>query len=107
MPGSECGLFISLWTFAVSCVVYFHRQLTVTFYCMSSSSVLLHMQALQHGGQWPLLPYFSLRILGVTLAVVPLQNFSTHLKTLDTIGSCQRSVFSLGVSQHMHKITNL
>ena len=29
------------------------------------------------------------------------------LKTLDTIGNCQRPVFSLGVSQHMQKITNL
>ena len=29
------------------------------------------------------------------------------VKTLDTIGNCQRPVFSLGVSQHMHKITNL
>ena len=25
---------------------------------------------------------------------------------MDTIGNCQRPVFSLGVSQHMHKITN-
>ena len=25
------------------------------------------------------------------------------LKTLDTIDNCQRQVFSLGVSQHMHK----
>ena len=25
------------------------------------------------------------------------------LKTLDTIGKCQRPVFSLGISQHMHK----
>ena len=31
----------------------------------------------------------------------------SSLKTLDTIGNCQRTVFSLGVSQHMHKITNL
>ena len=31
----------------------------------------------------------------------------TFLKTLDTIGKCQRPVFSLAVSQHMHKITNL
>ena len=30
-----------------------------------------------------------------------------HLKTLDTIGNFQRPVFSLGESQHMHKITNL
>ena len=31
-----------------------------------------------------------------------------YLKTVDTIGSCQRPVFSLGVSQHIiHKITNL
>ena len=29
------------------------------------------------------------------------------LKTLDTIGNCQRPVFSLCVSQHMHKIINL
>ena len=32
---------------------------------------------------------------------------SSYLKTLDTIGICQRPVFSLGVSQHMHKTTNL
>ena len=29
------------------------------------------------------------------------------LKTLDTIDNFQRPVFSLGVSQHMHKISNL
>ena len=29
------------------------------------------------------------------------------LKTLDPIGNCQRPVFLPGVSQHMHKITNL
>ena len=27
------------------------------------------------------------------------------LKTVDTIGSCQRLLFTVGVSQHMHKIT--
>ena len=27
--------------------------------------------------------------------------------TLDTAGNCQGPVFSLGVSQHMHEITNL
>ena len=31
----------------------------------------------------------------------------SELKTLDTIGNCQRPVFSLSESQHMHKITNL
>ena len=33
----------------------------------------------------------------------------THLKTLDTIGNCQRPAFSPGVhvSEHMHKRTNL
>ena len=30
-----------------------------------------------------------------------------YLKGRYTIGNCQRPVFSLGVSQHMHKITNL
>ena len=29
------------------------------------------------------------------------------LKTLDTIGNCQRPISSLGVSIHMYKITNL
>ena len=29
------------------------------------------------------------------------------LKTLDTIGNCQRLVFSLAVSHHKHKITNI
>ena len=33
--------------------------------------------------------------------------YQFNLKTLDTIDNCQRPVFSLGVSQHMHKITNL
>ena len=27
--------------------------------------------------------------------------------TLDTIGNCQRLAFTVGVSQHMHKITNM
>ena len=34
-------------------------------------------------------------------------NCIATLKTVDTIGNCQRLVFTLGVSQHMHKITNL
>ena len=34
-------------------------------------------------------------------------DFNTFLKTLDTIGNCQKPVFSLGVSQHMHEISNL
>ena len=33
--------------------------------------------------------------------------FFFSLKTLDTIGNCQRLVFTFGVSEHMHKITNL
>ena len=36
-----------------------------------------------------------------------LNDIGVILKTVDTIGNCQRPVFSLGVSQHMHKITNL
>ena len=30
-----------------------------------------------------------------------------QLKTLDTIGNCQKLAFTVGVPQHMHKITNL
>ena len=29
------------------------------------------------------------------------------LKTVDTIGNCQSIDFTVGVSQHLHKITNL
>ena len=29
------------------------------------------------------------------------------LKALDAIGNCQRLAFTVGVSQHMHKITNM
>ena len=29
------------------------------------------------------------------------------LNAVDTIGNCQRLAFTVGVSQHMHKITNL
>ena len=34
-------------------------------------------------------------------------NKHNNLKAVDTFGNCRKSVFSLGVSQHMHKITNL
>ena len=36
-----------------------------------------------------------------------LYNWKIYLKALDTFGNCQRPVFLLGVSQHMHIITNL
>ena len=39
--------------------------------------------------------------------VSTMQSLKSYVKTLDTIGNCQRSVFSLGVSQHMHTITTL
>ena len=29
------------------------------------------------------------------------------LKAVDTIGNCQRLAFTVGISQHMHKIANL
>ena len=32
---------------------------------------------------------------------------SPLLKTLDTIGDCQKPVFSIDVAHHMHKLTNL
>ena len=43
----------------------------------------------------------SLRRFGIQQLIL------APLNTLDTIGNCQRPVFSFGVSQHMHKITNL
>ena len=41
------------------------------------------------------------------LAKLPLYDRNNVLKTLDTIRNCQRLVFSVGVSQQTHKITNL
>ena len=35
------------------------------------------------------------------------QLFNCQLKAVDTICNCQRLAFTVGVSQHMHKITNL
>ena len=34
-------------------------------------------------------------------------NWNGHFKAVDTIGNCQRLAFTVGVSQHMHKIKNL
>ena len=31
----------------------------------------------------------------------------SNLKAVDAVGNCQRLAFTVGVSQHMHKITNL
>ena len=39
----------------------------------------------------------------VTIVYIFILNFVFVLKTLDTIGNCQRPVFSLGVSQHYAK----
>ena len=41
------------------------------------------------------------------LLIVPHIKKQYALKTLDTIDNCYTPVFSLGVSQHMHEITNL
>ena len=38
---------------------------------------------------------------------IEVKTLDSTLKTLDTIGNCQRPVFSLGVSQHVHKIKKL
>ena len=34
-------------------------------------------------------------------------NINLPLKAVDTVGNCQRLAFTVGASQHMHKITNL
>ena len=49
---------------------------------------------------------FSLFILCHFLFIF-LRNKSLFLKPVDTIGKCHRPVFSLAVSQHMHKIKNM
>ena len=46
-----------------------------------------------------------LKSIEASVAVITVSD--TALKTLDTIGYCQRPILSFGVSQPMHKITNL
>ena len=48
-----------------------------------------------------------LKMFFLKMYVILLMTGCQVLKTLDTYGNCQRPLFSLGVSQHMHKITNL
>ena len=43
----------------------------------------------------------------LTLSKVLALRLLPYLKTRATIGNCQRLVFSLGVSQHMFRITNM
>ena len=43
----------------------------------------------------------------VKLLLYVLINTCVFLKALDNNGKCQKPVFPLGVSQHMHEITNL
>ena len=45
----------------------------------------------------------------VSFYVLPMAYFTAKviLKAVDTIGNCQRLAFIVGVSQHMHEITNL
>ena len=36
-----------------------------------------------------------------------MQFMGSRLRTVDNIGNCQRLALIVGVSQHMHKVTNL
>ena len=40
-------------------------------------------------------------------SLVEMCNLDIVLKAVDTTGDCQRIVLTVGVSQHMHNITNL
>ena len=67
------------------------------------------------GGSEMFTKYFELKCYWeMTMEILPYlnmigkQNVSIIIYgTLDTIGNCQRLAFTVGVSQHMHKITNL
>ena len=52
-------------------------------------------------------PVIFTKKLLCSLILEELPKLYPALKAVDTIGNCQRPLFSLGVSQHMHKITNL
>ena len=89
------------WHHRIKLFVYNTKFLTFTlFSCVVLFPVypcsMIDCHFTKHGG--PTIYHPSVRL------VILDEGF---LKTLETIGICQRSVFSLGVSQHMHKITNL
>ena len=48
-----------------------------------------------------------LAAVGLEVVVEVAEVSHQSLKALDTFGNCQRHVFSLGVSQHMHTKINL
>ena len=50
---------------------------------------------------------FQLRIDAAMHFKIGYQTYTLPLKAVDTIGNCQRLAFTVGVSQHMHKISNL
>ena len=56
----------------------------------------------ESGYGWHYMPRFQ-TVLSCNTSSKPVQ----CLKAVDTIGNCQRLAFTVGVSQHMHKITNL
>ena len=68
-----------------------HRELLLTmFYAINSSPLLI-----------------TKKVFMPTIILSSCQQCAVPLKTHDTFDKCQRPVFSLNVSQHMHKITNL
>ena len=64
---------------------------------MSSTSIWL-----QSGGE-----HLVYSAVCLWVKVIPSTDHGFNLKALDMFGNCQRPVFSVGVSQNMHTITNL
>ena len=63
--------------------------------------------------QWDVVvtPFTNIKTVRPMLRIPKIKKQWWHqtfkLKALDTIGNCQRPVFSLAESQHIHKLTNL
>ena len=53
----------------------------------------------------PILDFENDNLLKIYYQSQPVRTFL--LKAMDTIGNCQRLAFTVGVSQHIDKITNL
>ena len=71
---------------------------------LAKNPLYLHMLTYNRTGflNYHILVSLSLQVWDLTFLTV-----CSCLKTLDTFSNCQRPVFSLGVSQHVHIITNL
>ena len=88
-----------------SCIILVQPRWPIEFK-FSQACYFMHLLRYTKCKYWPL----TILLPNVTIGLNARQKQQIViqlLKAVATFGNCQRPVFSLAVSQHMHKITNL